>query len=201
MASNQNQVTSSPDGVDYQLEEVVITGTPGSPFSIDRFVGKVAGVGGLAKTNRFKVSFGVEDIDFYCESAEFPGRSLNTSDSRIYGPIYKTPFESVFQEVNLTFLCDVNLTQKFYFDQWFERINPSKNPSGRDFDLEYRDNYVKDVEISQLAETGITTYSVKLYNAFPTTIGSLQMNWGDDQFHKLQITLAYDYSDQYVYTA
>jgi hypothetical protein len=202
MALFPNQVTTGADGV----EEVTVT-SPKSPFSINDFVSTVSGMGGLAKSNRFKVLFShpVEysyTIDFFCEAAEFPGRTFQTSDSRIYGPVYRTPFDSQYPEINLTFLCNLALDQKRYFDGWMDEIHRTSGGTGsmttmsggaRAFFFEYRDNYVKDIDIQQLSEDGSVTYAVKLLRAFPIAVAPLQVNWSDDQFHKLQVTFAYDY--------
>lgn len=166
-----------------------------SAFSINGFVSRVGAAGGLAKTNRFKVLFGDSTVDFWCQQAELPGKALMTSDSRIYGAIYKTPTESQYQEVNLSFLCDLHMTQKVYFDNWMDQINRATDDTGsRYFDFGYRDDYVKDIIIQQLSERDAeVTYEVSLYNAFPTNISHLQTNWQDDHFHILNVTLAYDY--------
>ena len=34
-----------------------------------------------------------------CETAELPGKSLNTQDVKIYGPTFKIPFQTVYQEI------------------------------------------------------------------------------------------------------
>jgi hypothetical protein len=188
MALFPNQVTTGADG----LEEVTVTPSR-SPFSVSDFVATVAGAGGLAKTNRFRVFIGDSDVGWWCEGAELPGRTLTTSDSRIYGAVYKTPTESQYQEVNLTFLCDINLSQKKYFDGWMDKINPIYQNGARNFDFAYRNDYVAPITIEHLSEDGTVKYSVELIDAYPTSVAHLQTNWQDDQFHKLQVTMAYEY--------
>ncbi len=38
-----------------------------------------------------------------CESAEFPGRTFQTADVKIYGPTFKVPYQSMYGDTNLTF--------------------------------------------------------------------------------------------------
>lgn len=221
-----NQVSTGADGV----EEVTVTSTEPNPFSIDDFIANIGSIGGFAKTNRYKVIVnhpihdgggGARQIYMLCEQAEFPGRTFTTSDSRIYGPVYKTPFESQYQEVTMTFINTRKLGVKRYFDAWMEKINPvgpymaaeadgadvvgrvgsySTIPtfSGgvRNFAFEYRDNYVRDLEIQQLDEQAKTVYAVKLINAYPLSVAPAQLSFSDDQFHKLSVTFAYDYWEQ-----
>jgi len=135
-------------------------------------------------------------LTFKCEQAEFPGRDFLTSDSRIYGPIYKTPHMSNYQDINLTLICDNSLTQKQLFQSWMNFINSSFS-----FDFEYRDNYVCDVEIEHYNELNKRTFGCTLYGAFPISVASLQGNWADDNFHKLQVTLTYNFWNSRIYGA
>ena len=45
-----------------------------------------------------------------CETAELPGKSLQTADVKIYGPTFKVPFQTQYNETTLTFVC----TNEFY---------------------------------------------------------------------------------------
>lgn len=160
---------------------------------------------GLAKVNRFKVEifrpenarFGVQfgdnarDLEFACESAEFPGRTLTTSDNRIYGPSFKTPYGTDYSEINLTFLCSENMREKYFFDDWINFINPTTN-----FDFKYREEYVADVKIIQLNERNAQTYACRLYGAFPVAVNALQGNWADDGFHRVQVSMTYRFWEQ-----
>ena len=176
-----------------------------SPSSVDTFIAQVKS-DGLAKSNRFNVIFSspkfigdnnvehrfstdtLQRMTFYCEMAEFPGRSLNTVDSRIYGATYKTPTLSTYQEVNFTLLCDRSLEQKKFFDVWMEYINPTKT-----FDFSFRDDYTSNITINQYTEHGDLTYACTLMEAFPTTTTPMTITWSDDQYQKIQVTMCYRY--------
>ena len=36
-------------------------------------------------------------------------------------------------------------------------------------------------------------YDVKFYNAYPTSVASMPATWGDEGFHRLTVTWAYEY--------
>lgn len=166
---------------------------------------------GLARSNRFRVvfapPFGIDQplnsdvlrsTSIFVEAAELPGRNLQSSDFRIYGPSYKNPFLSEYSEINFTVLCDKNLTQKRVFDAWLNYINPTDT-----FDFNYRDQYTADVLIEQLDDKGAPAYSVVLVEAFPTAVAPLTVSWGNDNFHSVQVTMSYRYweplSEQKIY--
>lgn len=181
--------------------------TNSSELSTDKLVAKINATG-LAKSHKFKVIFtppkaildlfgGMENVSLMCDAAEFPGRSFNANDSRIYGATFKTPNLSIYNEVNFTILCDQNLSEKYIFDMWMEYINPKNAPEsplpGSGFDFEYRDNYIAPVKIIQYSDTGDQTYVCDLKEAYPTAVAPLTTDWSSDQFHKVQITMCYRY--------
>jgi hypothetical protein len=156
---------------------------------------------GVAKVSRFTVEifppeyarFGenASGLEFACESVEFPGRTLTTSDNRIYGPSFKTPYGTDYSEINLTFLCSEDMREKNFFDNWINFINPTTN-----FNFKYREEYTTDVKIIQLNEKNAQTYACKLYEAFPVAVNALQGNWADDGFHRVQVSMTYRYWEQ-----
>lgn len=125
-------------------------------FSIDTFRSKVNSFGGLQKTNRFYVevftkiwtSDVMDRLKFLCEAAELPGKTILTSDAKIYGPSYKVATGTAFNEITLTFLCSNDMREKLQFDVW---MNAIQNP--RTFDMQYRDSYVGTISIIALSET------------------------------------------------
>lgn len=160
-------------------------------MNITNFTSRI-GKKGLAKTNRFKVSIGKvnsESVSFYCESADFPGRDFQTTDYRIYGPNFKSPFISAYQDINMTVLCDKDLSQKVFFENWMESINPISTG----YDFSYRDSYVAEIDIKQYDEKDKETYSCKLYEAYPVSLNPLTANWADDGFHRVQVSMTYRY--------
>jgi hypothetical protein len=176
-------------------EEIRITGT--NRFSVSGFVSRISGKG-LARTNRFRVIFvtppitgnadDYRQISLNCEAAELPGRDLTTSDARIYGPTFKMPYMSNYNDISFTFLCDASLVEKRVFDEWMAAINPQNT-----FDFEYRESYVSRVVIEQLTDDQIPAYGCELIEAYPIQVNSMPVTWGDDNFHRVTVTMTYRY--------
>lgn len=183
------------------LQVVTVEGRRENFTSISNFLAQNQ-VTGFSKSNRFLVSFNFRSgvlaqlsytdtdrlLTFKCEQAEFPGREFMTSDARIYGPMYKSPYMSSYGDVNLTLLCDSSLTQKQIMETWMSSINTPYS-----FDFNYRDSYIADVTIEQYNELNEQTFACTLREAYPVSITPLQTNWADDGYHKLQVTLTYRY--------
>jgi len=160
--------------------------------------------GGLAKScryvarilpiNRRDPSGIAQDLTYLCEATEFPGRAFQNIDVRYYGPNQKLPILSVYDDLNMTFLCRSGSFEKEFFDDWMEDINPSSN-----YNFNYRDNYRSEIQLFQFAETGDydddtgpqAVYAFTLIDAFPILINPQPVTWVDDNFLRLTVTFTY----------
>jgi hypothetical protein len=60
-----------------------------------------------------------------CESAELPGKTLITADAKVYGPTYKVPYQTQYNDITLNFLCTNEFYERKLFDRWIEAIMPT----------------------------------------------------------------------------
>lgn len=182
---------------------------------------------GVAKTSHFDVMIPlipglmdsnwrfagyVSELNMRCESTELPGRQLVSNDSRVYGPTYKTPYQSTYQELTLNFLESDNFLVRDVFEMWIDSIFDSATNA-----LRYPNDYRVDVTLIQYAMT-VPPYSNqaelkkafrpfgddkppslppiaiwKLVHAFPTAVNQMPVSWSEDGFHRVAVTLAYEY--------
>lgn len=130
----------------------------------------------------------IRDLVFRCENANLPGRSLATADQRIYGPIEKHPYLSTYNDIDLTFIVSDSMNEKFLFDKWIEYINPTDTNNFR-----YRDEYRTTLTINQYNVNDFPTYTVELFEAFPISINQMDLDWSNDNYHRITVTFAYTY--------
>jgi hypothetical protein len=153
----------------------------------------------LARTNRFDVQIPVpltlipyvasaKSLTYRCETAQLPGRTFATTEQRTYGPIEKYPYLNTYGDLDLTFIVDDDMNQKVFFDAWMNYINPLYNNNMR-----YKGDYSTTIVINQYNVANELTYSVNLIDAYPISINQMDLNWGDDGYHKLSVTFAYTY--------
>ena len=125
-----------------------------------------------------------------CESAELPGKTLQTADVKIYGPTFKVPYQTQYGDTSFTFLCTNDFFERKLFDRWTEAIMPSDTNNLR-FPKGQSTRYMTNIKIIQYDEFIKQIYAVELIDAFPIGISPQSLSWSDENFHRLQIQFAY----------
>jgi hypothetical protein len=162
---------------------------------MNRFRGVSNEQGGPAKSNRFLVEIDggpqlnpvQNDLTFLCEAAELPGRGFMSTDIRYYGPNFKVPYQSVYEDLNLTFICRSEFLERSFFDNWLNFINPVM-----DFNFRYRKEYNSTVKIHQFSElSDDPVYTFVFDEAYPILVSPQPATWADDNFHRLTVSFTY----------
>ena len=190
-----------------------------SPQRIDDFKATLEKHGGLAPQNRFAIFmspptaslFNLDlegiaagalsgtfspmnlindprDLALLCVSCSLPGRQITTIEHQDSTILTKRPNGYLNDEVSFTF----HLTNDYYikkiFDKWQGAVINQETYHAR-----YKDDYVADIVIQQLDHKNIPVYGVKLKNAYPVTVNSIDVsNEGENTFQKITVTMAYD---------
>jgi hypothetical protein len=151
----------------------------------------------LARPNKFDVFIPIpvglapyltvsRALNYRCESTDLPGRAIATTTQKIYGPEEKFPYQTTYNDINLTFICTDKMEEKNFFDAWLEYINPSVT-----FNFKYKEKYAVNLRINQYDVRNKVSYSVDLVEAFPIGINELPLDWSSDGYHKLTVTFAF----------
>lgn len=125
-----------------------------------------------------------------CETAELPGKTLQTADVKIYGPTFKVPYQTQYSDTSFTFLCTNDFFERKLFDRWMEAIHPSDTNNLR-FSKGSTTRYLSNIKIVQYDEFIKQIYAVELIDAFPVGIAPQALSWSEENFHRLQINFAY----------
>jgi hypothetical protein len=151
----------------------------------------------LAKPSRFDVEIPVplglvpyigtsRRLTFRCENAELPGRSISTMAMKIYGPEEKFPYQTTYNDMDLTFIVGDDMREKIFFDSWLEWINPSIS-----YNFKYKADYTVQMRVNQYDLQNKVTYSVDLIDAFPISVNAMALDWSSDGYHKVVVNFAY----------
>jgi hypothetical protein len=152
----------------------------------------------LAKSSKFDVYIPVpiplilyvnqvRNLNMRCEETHLPGRTLATADLKIgSSPVEKYPYATTFNDIDLTFMLDDSMNHKVFFDAWMNYISPDYT-----WNLRYKEDYATTITINQYDAQNKKSYSVDLYEAYPISMNQLDLSWGSEGYHKLNVTFAY----------
>lgn len=187
------------------MASIDITNAPKN-LTMQDFKSTVDEFGGLAKSCRFitvirpmgqliapYITF-TRDLLYLTEIAELPGRGFMNIDVRYYGPSHKLPFQTTYEDMNLSFLCRTASLEREFFDNWMLAINPINS-----FDFNYRDDYRSEIDIYQYSEVEgydempEATYWITVHNAYPILLNPQPVTWSDDQFQRLVVSFTYSH--------
>ena len=150
--------------------------------AVNKAIGGETGGSGGSSISRY--------LSLQCESAELPGRNIGTADVKIYGPSFKVPTSTSYNDMTLTFLCTNDFYERKLFDKWLESIHPSDTNNFR-FPKGEKSGYLTNITVIQYDDFIKQIYAVKLIDAFPIGIAPQALSWGEDGFHRLSISFAY----------
>lgn len=151
---------------------------------------------GLARTNRFTVDFTPpramgEDTKrtlLFCEKAQLPGINFATTQNRTFGEFREVPYDRLFDTVGLTFHVDRNMSVKKIFDDWVSAI---QNPENRSFS--WYSEYITPLTIRIQDLEDKVHYEVVCYEAYPKSVGSIQLDAEGKDTMRLDVTFQYKY--------
>lgn len=173
-------------------------------MKLNNFIASVKSKG-LMSTNRYRVEFSLppalaaskntynyvgdlRKVLLFCDSVQLPGMSISTQQSRAYGEFREMPYERLFDNISLTFYVDNSMDSKALWDAW---INSIQDPVTRQFN--YYNDYISDITIYVLDRQNKEQYKVKLYECYPKSIGSIQLDYSARDVMKLQVSINYKY--------
>ena len=160
------------------ISEAISSAVSGKSFSKINLAG--------AETTRY--------LALQCESTELPGKSLQTADVKIYGPIFKVPYQSAYQEITFNFICTNDFFERKLFDRWLEAIMPTDTnnlrfPKGNKIGDDQ--SYLTTPKIVQYDDLVKQIYAIELIDAYPISIASQPLAWSDDGLHRLSVQFTY----------
>jgi len=125
-----------------------------------------------------------------CESAEIPGRTLETADARIYGHSFKVTYRMQYADTRLTFLCTNEFYERKLFERWMDAIIPPDTNNPR-FPKSDATRYLTNIRIVQYDDFVRQIYAVELIDAFPIGVAPQPLSWAEEGFHRLSVSFSY----------
>ena len=159
--------------------------------------------GGRFASSRLS-DFGLlSDMIFRAESAEKPGRGVQTAEIRYWGPTRRIGYEPQHEPITITFLCSTDLREREFFMEWHDEIlgnyRDRNNLGSPTFDVGYYDDYVGQVDVREYDSTGRQTNETTLIEAFPVFVSPLPHSWNAEEVQRVSVTMAYRFFNERTY--
>lgn len=126
-------------------------------------------------------------LTLLCDAAALPSLNVMTQDALTYGPSKPIPYNVQYGAVMCSFIVERDLSVKQFFDKWFRTISDPLT-----YNLNFSDQYATKIVITQLDRAMKEVYSVHLYDAYPTVMNQMDLNYRHtNETHRLQIQFMY----------
>ena len=165
---------------------------------IDDF--KAAFTEGLARTNRYRVTlpdvtFGTntDALSLLCDSVTMPGRQIFTFERFTHMKAQKSAYTFGQEDIEISFVLGNDWRAWDYLYDW-QALTIGNIGGLRNYTVNYKTNYARNgVIIEHLDTQGRTRKAIQLFNAFPTTLNSVELsNATDNEVIRVTASLAYD---------
>ena len=130
----------------------------------------------------------------FIESIDMPGRTLDTTDFKTYGPKRSIVTGHSFSgEITMTVYCDKYLRQRTFFEMWQKAAFDQGTNN-----VHFYDEYTGGLRIYQLgsfaenADRDRISYGVELFECYPKTISAVSYNQAESgDIQKISVSLAF----------
>ena len=164
--------------------------------SINDFKSAIAKNLGVAKSNRFRVSFAgvpgwsgdVNDLSIMCDSVTMPTRQITTMDYSLHRHTIKIPTGYTEEDIKITFNVTQNYLAKKALDSWISNVVDV--PTYR---VNYNEAYRRDITIEQLDTQDNIIYTAAVKDAFPYEVSAIEFSNESEEIVKVSATFAYGF--------
>ena len=140
----------------------------------------------------------IDEFSFRCEKAEFPGRTIATSeDTGGGGPTLKLPYDVTYNDIQLSIICSADMKERLFFESWMDSIiGPAGMKSGASTGglVSYFEHYARGIslEVQQLNEKGEIIIAYEMHDIYPTALSAMNATWEEvNSYQRFGVTLFY----------
>ena len=131
-------------------------------------------------------------IDMLALTVLMPGRTMATTEQRMYGINKTVPYETGYDPILMTMLNPNDWSTRIFWNDWLDYI---QNPSNRD--MRYYKSMIGQIEIAHYhdEETELNpnsaTYAVVLEQAWPERMSAYAMGYDNSDWGNFEISIRY----------
>ena len=138
-----------------------------------------------------------DNFIFKIESAELPAKNVQTIDHRYYGAVQKIATQTSYIDTTFSFLVDENYEVVEFFNVYMDliggNVRKDNQVTSSSFETAYYDQYKSNIQVYTYTKDGKNNRVVELVDAYPITMSSINLNWGQPGIARLNVTFTYRY--------
>ena len=185
-----------------------------SKFAPDRFRGTIMAQLGMAAQNKWTVEWpkingmqfpvsgatrdfsNSEDKNLLCTAAGIPGKQIQTTQRIMGAETVPVAVGHTMPEISFSYYLTNSYEMRQYFQEWMNAVTHQPGKGGKGHDKPafagYFREYVRDVKVRQYTRNGRRVYDVKLHDAFPTNLSTIELNNQlQSAAHEFTVSIAY----------
>jgi hypothetical protein len=132
---------------------------------------------------------GSVDARFLTKVSEIPGSTIGVITVPYFGRQLKIAGDRTFATLSVTILNDEAYRLRSRFEQWMNNIAEHHRSRG-DVQL---DHYQVDLGLRQLTRGGGNSMTYSFRDAFPTTLGTIALDWSSEAIEEYTVEFQYQY--------
>jgi len=152
---------------------------------------KIGGGGNENIFNNQERQSDLRKISLRASSVTLPGRNLATAqESNVYGPDREIVEGVTYaDDISMQFQASSGLDERVYFENWQRQAFNEKT-----WNIGYYNDYISTIEMYVLDKQDQRRYGIKLWEAFPKTIGANELAYdSNDQIMLLPVSFTFRY--------
>ena len=165
-------------------------------FDLDSFRNKMQDGGARPSLFEMEINFplassgaSTENARFLTKISEIPGSSIGNIIVPYFGRQLKVAGDRTFAALSVTVLNDESYTLRAKFEQWMDKIARHETSVGST----QLDFYQRDLQLSQLKRSGGTSAIYNFTGSFPTTLGTISLDWSSEAIEEYTVEFQYQY--------
>ena len=129
----------------------------------------------------------MEALNLFTSACQIPSRDIVSSEFKEYGEVRHLGFNHQHADLTINYYCSEDLRERSFFEQWQDVIfNPRNKRMG------YYKDYTSKIEIIKYdASWSNQTARYEFNEAYPTNVGTLEMNQGEANVLELTMTFKF----------
>ena len=134
--------------------------------------------------------------EFLIRGASIPASNIGTHEVFFHGKSIKVAGDRTFDTWDTTIINDEDFGLRNTIEEWMSLVSNHKlNNRDSNFGIAEGDNvdYKKDLTVTQFGKQGEKLKSYKFFNAFPTALSPITLDWGATEIEEFTCTWTYDY--------